>query len=306
MNRKEFLQTTGLISGSLLLLNGCNFFTSKETAIFSPISIKNPKAGEDIFAYIHRVHGKFDTTIYRQVLGAANDFKEGDQTIAVAANSEDSRTHARALLANTKLIDIDKHIIYEDDILKLIQSTTAQHIQLGSWTFGQLKRFLLEKTETEIKEIMPALSSDVIGCLVKLLSNEELIQLSQKIFNPLPNSKIGSKGYMGARVQPNSPTDNLEDINWQVFDAWSYAVGDVVLGTNPVSSEVESVAAIENSLFDLISTFGLESIIPNCVLSHVDVQAEVEALNPGKTGVWFQSIAGTVDANKTFDLSIDK
>ncbi|MCK5835882.1 MAG: ethanolamine ammonia-lyase subunit EutB [Desulfobacula sp.] len=34
-------------------------------------------------------------------------------------------------------------------------------------------------------------------------------------------------------LQPNSPTDNIDDIMWQVFCGWSYAVGDVVLGTNP-------------------------------------------------------------------------
>jgi len=164
----------------------------------------------------------------------------------------------------------------------------------------------LSESEESIKEIMPSLSSDVIACLVKLMSNQELIQLSKKVFNPLPNSKIGSKGYMGARVQPNSPTDNLEDISWQVFNAWSYAVGDVVLGTNPVSSEPESVAKIEKALFDIIKSFDLEETIPNCVLSHVDVQAEVEEANPGVTGIWFQSLAGTVNANKTFNVTIDK
>ncbi|MEM6725565.1 MAG: ethanolamine ammonia-lyase subunit EutB, partial [Bacteroidota bacterium] len=86
----------------------------------------------------------------------------------------------------------------------------------------------------------------------------------------------------------------------------SSAVGDVVLGTNPVSSEPESVAKIEQALLDIIQTFDLEETIPNCVLSHVDVQAEVEAEHPGTTGIWFQSIAGTVDANQTFDVTIDK
>ena len=171
---------------------------------------------------------------------------------------------------------------------------------------NELKNFLLENSEADIKKITISLTSDVIACLVKLMSNDELIRIGQKVFNPLPNSKIGSKGYMGARVQPNSPTDNIEDISWQVFNAWSYAVGDVVLGTNPISSEPESVANIENTLLDIIQTFDLEKTIPNCVLSHVDIQAEVEKENPNTTGIWFQSIAGTVNANKTFDVTIDK
>ena len=30
-------------------------------------------------------------------------------------------------------------------------------------------------------------------------------------------SQIGAKGYLGARIQPNSPTDNVDDLRWQVF-----------------------------------------------------------------------------------------
>ncbi|MFT5325987.1 MAG: ethanolamine ammonia-lyase large subunit [Planctomycetaceae bacterium] len=153
---------------------------------------------------------------------------------------------------------------------------------------------------------MGGLSSEVIGCVVKLMSNDELIAVGQKVFNPLPGSSIGAKGYLGARVQPNSPTDNVDDIRWQVFDAWSYGVGDVLLGTNPVSSDPKSVAAVERTLQDLLTTFGVDDLMPHCVLSHIDVQAEVEESAPGSTALWFQSIAGTDDANHTFDISIEK
>ncbi len=148
---------------------------------------------------------------------------------------------------------------------------------------GELKDFLLTKGELEIKEIMPALSSDIIACVVKLMTNEELIQVGQKVFNPIPGTQIGSKGYSwGARVQPNSPTDNPTDIIWQVFDAWAYGVGDLVLGTNPVSSDPRSVAEIEKTLYDVITTFGLEKTISNCVLSHIDVQAQAEKSIPAQ------------------------
>src|SRR6185436_15565803 len=136
--------------------------------------------------------------------------------------------------------------------------------------------------------------------------NDELVTVGAKIFLPLPGSSIGAKGYLGARIQPNSPTDDVEDIVWQVFDGWSYAVGDVVLGCNPVSSDVESVAAIERALGEVIATFGLEEVIPQCVLAHVDVQAEAERRYPGSTALWFQSLAGVADANTTFDISVAK
>ena len=59
---------------------------------------------------------------------------------------------------------------------------------------GELKDFLLTKPEAEIKGIMHGLTSEAIGCVPKLMSNEELIALNQKIFNPLPGTKIGAKG----------------------------------------------------------------------------------------------------------------
>ena len=61
-----------------------------------------------------------------------------------------------------------------------------------------------------------------------------------------------------------------------MFDGWAFAVGDVLLGTNPVSSDPASVAAIERALQDLLVTFGIEDVLPHCVLAHIDVQAEVE------------------------------
>ena len=109
---------------------------------------------------------------------------------------------------------------------------------------------------------------------------------------------------MGARIQPNSPTDAPEDIVMQVFDGWSYAVGDVVLGTNPVSSDVDRVAAIELALRDVLAAFGLEQVMPHCVLAHIDVQAAAEARFPGCTALWFQSLGGVADANAVFGIDV--
>jgi ethanolamine ammonia-lyase large subunit len=91
-----------------------------------------------------------------------------------------------------------------------------------------------------------------------------------------------------------------------VFDGWAFAVGDVVLGNNPVSSEVASVHAIEEALRDVLETFGLEDVMPHCVLAHIDVQAEVEKQFPGSTALWFQSLGSTAAANATFDVTVDK
>jgi ethanolamine ammonia-lyase large subunit len=305
LNRRDFLFQAGLVSTAAMLAPS-NMFGVGPIPHFKRTVVDAPETGEDLFAYIQRKRGSYDVTLYRQLVGAANEFKEGDEIAGISADSDASRKAARELIANTRLADVYNHPLFHDEQYDLIQSTTAYDNEVMAWTFGQFKAFLIRSSEDEIKGIMPMLTSDIIALVVKLMSNYELIAVSSKVFNPLPNSKIGSKGYMSARVQPNSPTDNIEDIIWQVFDAWSFGVGDLVLGTNPVSSDPQSVARIEAALYDLLTTFQLEHIMPHCVLSHIDIQARVESMQPNTTGVWFQSLAGTVNANQTFDVTIEK
>jgi ethanolamine ammonia-lyase large subunit len=272
------------------------------------VTIRDVQSGEDVFAYVKRVKGGFDLTLYQQVIGAANPYKEGDEAIAVAADDDASRANARQLLSNTKIGDLHDNPLFVDNQQKLIWATTdeAQYNKVKNMTMGQLKNFILTSSEPEIKAMMVGLNSDVIACVTKICSNDELILIGQKVFNPLPGRMCGGRGYMGARIQPNSPTDNLDDIVWQVFDGFAYAVGDVVIGTNPVDSEVDNIVNIERALRDVVYTFRLEDVIPWCVLAHIDIQAEVEKKNPGMTALWFQSLAGCDDANKTFDVSIGK
>jgi ethanolamine ammonia-lyase large subunit len=307
LSRRSFLQSATAVAGlsSLGTPLPRGFCADRNRAA---LPIGTPKPDEDVFAFVNRTAGRFDSTLYFQILGAANEFKEGDESVGVAAVDDDSRNNAHRLLAQTTIGMIDSHPLIDDELSAFNRwSIKSKRLkESAGWTLGKLKTFLLESDETAIRPIMAELSSEAIGCVVKLMSNSELIAVGQKIFNRLPGSSIGAEGYLGARVQPNSPTDNVDDIRWQVFDAWSYAVGDVLLGTNPVSSDPKSVAAVERTLQDLMTTFGIEDLMPHCVLSHIDVQAEVEESAPGSTALWFQSIAGTDDANHTFDISIEK
>ena len=271
-----------------------------------PIRVSNSK--EDIPTYLTRTAGKFDLTRYRQILGAANEYKEGDEATGVAAPDAGSRIGARSLLANTRIAYLIERSVYEDSLSEYIGTAVDRKVTatIAGWTMGELKAFLLGKPEDDIQGILPGLPSDVIACVVKLMSNQELIAVSRKIFHPLPGSQIGAKGYLGARVQPNSPTDNVEDIQWQVFNGFAYGVGDVVLGTNPVSGEVQSVLAVELALGDILRAFKLQDTMPHCVLAHIDAQAEAERRQSGSTALWFQSLAGVSDANVTFDISVQK
>ena len=305
--RRCFMQE--LLGSSVVVASGtmARSGMSDEVPTTSP-EIVRPARDEDLFAYIRRRSGAHDHQLYARILGAANEFKEGDEIVGVAAMDGASREHARQLLANTRLADIDSRPVYRDDLFDFIATSqrASTRPRKSDLTLGQLKQFLLSAAEAEVKEASAELSSDVIGSVVKLMSNEELTQVGQKVFNALPGSQIGARGYLSARVQPNSPTDHVDDIAWQVFDAWSYGVGDLLLGTNPVSSEPESVVSVERTLQNLLTTFGIDHLMPHCVLAHIDVQAEVERGWPGSTAFWFQSIAGCDTANETFDVSIEK
>jgi ethanolamine ammonia-lyase large subunit len=272
------------------------------------IAIRDVKPGEDVFKYIQRVKGSFDQKLYQQVIGASNAYKEGDQTIGVAADNNASRENARKLLANTKIKDLTNHPLLNDDLYKFIAKSinSAQYNKIKDWTMGKMKTFLLTKPESEIKAVMFGMNSEVVGCLPKLMSNQELITVNKKIFNPLPGTKIGAKGYLSARIQPNSPTDDPEEIQWQVFSAFSYAVGDLVLGTNPVDGTKEQTAKVEEALKAVVDAFKLKGTIPWCVLAHVDVQREIFKEKPELVDLMFQSLAGTDVANKTFDVTVDK
>src|SRR5205807_448697 len=127
------------------------------------------------------------------ILGAANPFKEGDQIIGVAASDDASRATARALLAATQVNQIDAHPLLEDGLFRLLQQNVDRSAAAATanLTLGELKRFLLRESDEAIRAIMPGLSSDAIGCLVKLVSDEELIAIGKKVFNPLPGSRIG-------------------------------------------------------------------------------------------------------------------
>lgn len=265
-------------------------------------------SGEDLIRHVERVAGGWDQRLFTTLLGQANAFKEGDDLIGVAASDAAARHAARGLLGRTRLRDIDAHPPFFDRLSAALAADRAPEAsrRTGDWTLAELVAFLVSRPEDDIQAIMPGLSSDVIACAVRLMTDEQLVRVGDTVFNPLPGTAIGGRGCLAARLQPNSPTDDPDDIRWQVFDGWAYGVGDVVLGTNPVSSEAASVTAVSDTLRGVLAAFGLEDTLPHCVLAHIDVQAEVDAAAPGSMGVWFQSIAGSDAANATFDVSLEK
>jgi len=78
------------------------------------------QTAEDLAAWLNSQPGGWDDTLYRQTLGAANQWKEGDAIVGVAARDEQHRQFARKLLEKTPLSVIDEHPPYSDDLLTFI------------------------------------------------------------------------------------------------------------------------------------------------------------------------------------------
>ena len=281
-------------------------------AVVAAPPLAAPLEGEGLFAFLRRTTGAVRREDFARVLGYANEYKEGDAAIGVAAPDAVSRERARALIRATRVAEFDSHVVFttplfDDALAKLLYASLDSPWMTADspWTFGDFAQRLGEDDAWSIGHLVKDLTTEAIATVVKLLSNEELADLSAEMSRSLPGSDIGSATCLGARLQPNSPTDHPDDIRWQVFCGWSYGVGDVLLGTNPVSSDPESVLRVELALKDIIDTFGLADVLPHCVLSHIDVQAEVERMAPESTALWFQSIAGSDAANQTFGISVD-
>ena len=148
----------------------------RASARHTPPLAATPRDDEDLFGYLQRTIGGFDRARYLQLLGAANAFKEGDHAIGVAAADDQERLLARTLLAATRLEEIDAHPIIADDLHALLRVDLDDRArqQSATWTMGQLRDVLLTHDGASITALARGLSSDVIGCVVKLMSDDDL------------------------------------------------------------------------------------------------------------------------------------
>jgi ethanolamine ammonia-lyase large subunit len=106
---------------------------------------------------------------------------------------------------------------------------------------------------------------------------------------------------LSTRLQPNHPTDDPRGIAASIVDGLMLGSGDAVIGLNPVSDSVESVA----SLLRLIDAIRVRYQIPtqSCVLAHVTTQ--LEALRRGAPiDLVFQSVGGTEQTNTSFGINL--
>ena len=242
------------------------------------------------------------------LFGEANEYKEGDESINISALSPYARLNARKKIEKMKIGSIKSSNFVDDELSEFLESSIDQEIanSISDWSFGELKEFLLTSDEATIKEKMKGLRSEVISGVSKIMSNEELIKVSSKIYNNKEGSSLGAKGYFGSRIQPNSATDDPEEILFSILEGLSYGCGDAIIGTNIVAGDLPNLTILEKTIHDVVCTFDLHEKTHWSVLAHIDDQMSVKEQQTEIVDAVFQSIGGTSAVNHVFNLDLDK
>ncbi|MBI3654493.1 MAG: ethanolamine ammonia-lyase subunit EutB [Acidobacteria bacterium] len=243
---------------------------------------------------------------FLQTFTLANEFKEGDLLVG-GTRDEPTRKAARGALAGLRLGEINKIAFVEDQVSETLARSLNHQLadEIAHLTVAELKQILLRADAANwAQHYRDGLSSEVIAALVKLMSNDELAAVAHKIFNPLSEERhaIGSSSHFGARLQPNSPGDDDEEILFSILEGLRYGCGDVILGLNPASDDVDTIIRLEELLQSVVERLNLPTRY--CVLS--DIVKQTSARAKTKVDVGFQSLAGTSKAiNGMVGLNLD-
>jgi ethanolamine ammonia-lyase large subunit len=245
----------------------------------------------------------------REVFARANEEKSGDRLAELAARSERERVAAKLVLADVTLGEIvDRPLIDpdKDDVSRFLLDTLDHDgfRPLRSRTVGEFREYLLDDAvgEDEIRAVQAALHPDVAAAVARLMGNKDLVLAASKIRNITRcRNTMGQRGVLGVRVQPNHPADDVGGIQLAAVDGLLHGCGDAVLGVNPATESVETVAAILRGIDRLIEAYRAPT--QGCCLAHITTQ--LACLGRGApVDLLFQSIAGTQAANASFGVSL--
>jgi len=195
---------------------------------------------------------RFSFSNLRELFAKANEEKSGDQFAGIAARSERERVAAKRKLADLTLEEITRQPLIDpadDDVSRLILDTFDQEAfaPIQSMTVGELREYILDDatSEANLKKLRWALTPEIAAAVAKIMSNKDLILAAAKIRNVTRcRNTMGERGVLGIRVQPNHPADDVGGILLAAFEGLLYGCGDAVIGVNPASDSIETVAAI--------------------------------------------------------------
>jgi ethanolamine ammonia-lyase large subunit len=242
----------------------------------------------------------------RDLLAKANEVKSGDQLAGIAARSEQERVAAKCALADLPLAEILARPLIDDDVTELIHANFDEgaFAAVRSMTVGELREHILSDLtgETELKALQPGLIPEMAAAVAKIMSNKDLALAAAKIRNVTRcRNTVGQRGVLAIRTQPNHPADDIGGILLAAFEGLLYGCGDAVIGVNPATDSLETVAAILHALQRLVETYEIPT--QTCCLAHISTQ--LAAMDSGApVDLLFQSVAGTQDANRSFGITL--
>lgn len=246
----------------------------------------------------------------KEVLAKAGEYKSGDVLAGVAAESDMERIGAKDVLAHMTLKELYENPVVpyeEDEVTRMNIDGLDQEIfqEIKDLTVSDLREKLLsyETAETDIRRISKGLTAEMVAAVCKLMTNMDLVYAASRIrVTAHCNTTVGERGIMGTRLQPNHTTDNVEGITASLFEGLSYGCGDVLIGLNPVSDTVSSLAEVLKRFDEVKNSLSIPTQI--CVLGHITTQ--IEAVKQGAPcDMIFQSIAGSEKGNRAFGFSAD-
>jgi ethanolamine ammonia-lyase large subunit len=261
-------------------------------------------------SFSHTIRGeRFTFADLRELFAKANEPKSGDMLAGIAAKSERERVAAKLALA-----DVPLHVIVEnpvidpgaDDVSRLILDAhdRERFAHIRSLSVGAFREFLLDDSTTgeTLNALKWAITPEIAAAVAKLMGNKELVYAAAKIRNVTRcRNTMGEARVFGVRVQPNHPTDDLAGILVSAIDGLAFGCGDAVIGANPATDSVDTVAAILRLLDRLIEKLDIPT--QACCLAHITTQ--LAALDRGApVDLLFQSVAGTQAANVSFGVSL--
>ncbi len=242
----------------------------------------------------------------RELLAKANERKSGDELAGIAAATERERVAAKLALADTRVSDFRDQPLVDDEVTAATRDavTPAAEAVISSLTIGQLRELILAPQFPGLwpGELAGAFLPEVAAAVAKIMSDLDLVLAAQPLRTVTRcRNTMGEAGTLGARIQPNHPTDDLAGILASVVDGLAYACGDAVIGVNPATDSVARTAQLLTGINEFTAAVGIPT--QTCILAHATTQ--VRALAAGApVDLLFQSLAGTEEANRSFGVSL--
>src|SRR5271166_287285 len=243
------------------------------------------------------------------LLAKASPRRSGDELAGIAAASAAERVAAQMALADVSLKRFlnDAVVPYEsDEVTRLIIDghDRLAFAPVAGMTVGELRDWLLSEAADAqtLGRLAGGLTPEMAAAVCKIMRLQDLIAVAAKCRTTTAfRNTIGLPGRLSTRLQPNHPTDHPAGIAAGIVDGLMLGAGDAVIGINPVTDSIDTVASLLAMLDEM--RLRLDAPIQSCVLAHVTTTLAAMARS-APVDLVFQSIAGTQSGNRAFGISL--